>query len=62
MLENWVGGLFALAARHLPSQAPRLARIASRGVGRSRKVDHWHKVFASERRIKFTEMEYGASP
>ena len=59
MLENWVGGLFALAARHLPSQAPRLARIASRGVGRSRKVDHWHKVFASERRIKFTEMEYG---
>jgi L-gulonolactone oxidase len=59
MLENWVGGLFAQAARRFPSQAPRLARIASRGVGRSRKVDHWHKVFASERRIKFTEMEWG---
>ena len=59
MVENWVGGLFAAAARRFPSQAPRLARIASRGVGRSRKVDHWHKVFASERRIKFTEMEYG---
>ncbi len=37
---------------------PRLARIASRGVGRSTKVDRWHKVFASERRIRFTEMEY----
>ncbi|MGI9021251.1 MAG: D-arabinono-1,4-lactone oxidase [Solirubrobacterales bacterium] len=60
MLENWVGGLFALAARRFPAQAPRVSRIASRGVGRrSRKVDHWHKVFASERRIKFTEMEYG---
>ncbi len=59
MLENWVGGAFAQIARRFPSQAPRLARIASTGVGRSRKVDHWHKVFASERRIRFTEMEYG---
>ena len=59
MVENWVGQAFALAARRFPSQAPRLARIASRGVGRSRKVDSWHKVLASERRIRFTEMEYG---
>jgi L-gulono-1,4-lactone dehydrogenase len=59
MLENWVGGLFALAGRHLPSQAPRLARIASQGTGRSRKLDKSHRVYASERRVKFTEMEYG---
>ena len=59
MLENWVGQLFVLAGRRLPNQAPRLARIASRGVGRSTKVDRSHRVFASERRIKFTEMEYG---
>ena len=58
VLENWVGGLFALAGRHLPGQAPRLARVASRGVGRSTKVDRSHRVFASERRIRFTEMEY----
>jgi L-gulono-1,4-lactone dehydrogenase len=58
MLENWVGGLFALAGRRLPSQAPRLARIASRGTGRSRKLDKSYRVFASERRVKFTEMEY----
>ena len=45
---------------HLPSQAPRLARIASRGVGRSTKVDRSYKVFASQRHIQFTEMEYGA--
>ena len=59
MLENWVGQLFALAARAMPSQAPRLSRIASSGVGRSRKVDRSYKVFASERRIRFTEMEWG---
>ena len=59
MLENWAGQALAAAARLFPSQAPRMARLASRGVGRSRKVDRWHKVFASERRIRFTEMEYG---
>jgi FAD-linked oxidoreductase len=59
MLENWVGQLFVLAGRRFPSQAPRLSRIASRGVGRSRKVDRSFEVFASERRIRFTEMEWG---
>jgi L-gulono-1,4-lactone dehydrogenase len=53
-----VGQLFALAARHLPSQVPRLARIIAGNVGRSTKVDRSFKVFASERRIRFTEMEY----
>jgi FAD-linked oxidoreductase len=59
ILENWLGQLFVLAGRHFPSQAPRLSRIASRGVGRSRKVDRSFEVFASERRIRFTEMEWG---
>ncbi len=59
MLENWVGQAFALAGRRFPSQAPRLSRLAAAGLGRSRKVDRSHRVFASERRIRFTEMEYG---
>jgi L-gulonolactone oxidase len=59
MLENWVGQLFALAGRHLPAQVPRLSRLAARGVGRSTKIDRSYRVFASERRIRFTEMEYG---
>jgi L-gulonolactone oxidase len=58
MLENWVGRLFAAGIRRFPAQAPRLARIASAGVGRSTKVDASYKVFASERHIRFTEMEY----
>ncbi len=59
MLENWVGGAFAQIARRFPSQVPRLARLAAAGTGRSTKVDRSYRVFASERRIKFTEMEYG---
>lgn len=59
MLENWLGRLFAFAGRHLPSQGPRLSRLAARGVGRSTKVDRSYRVFPSERRIRFTEMEYG---
>ena len=59
MLENWVGQAFAVAARHLPSQVPRLSRLAASGTGRSTKVDRSYRVFASERRIRFTEMEYG---
>jgi FAD/FMN-containing dehydrogenase len=58
MVENWVGSLFVALARRFPSQVPRLARMAAGGVGDSVKVDRSHRVFASERRIRFTEMEY----
>jgi len=58
MLENWVGQLLALGIRRFPSRAPQLAGIASRNVGRSTKMDASYRVFASERHIKFTEMEY----
>ncbi len=59
VLENWIGAGFAFAGRRLPALRPRLARLASRGTGRATKVDKSFRVFASERRIKFTEMEYG---
>ena len=58
VLENWVGSAFAAVGRHVPKSAPTLAKIASRGVGRSTKTDRSFRVFASERRIRFTEMEY----
>lgn len=58
MLENWVGGVFATAARRAPGSAPTIARIAAKGTGRSHKLEDSYRVYASERRIKFTEMEY----
>ncbi len=59
MLENWLGKGFSAVVRARPSLAPRMARIAAKGLGRATKVDASYKVFASERHIKFTEMEYG---
>ena len=58
MLENWVGKGFAAAVRMRPTLAPRVAKLASKGLGRATKIDASYKVFASERHIKFTEMEY----
>jgi FAD-linked oxidoreductase len=59
VLENWVVHLYARIGRVLPSRIPPMARFLARRVGRSVKVDRSHRVFASERRVRFTEMEYG---
>jgi L-gulonolactone oxidase len=59
VFENWVGSALAVVARRVPATVPTLTRIASAGAGMPRKLDHSYRVFASERRIKFTEMEYG---
>ncbi len=58
VLENWVGKAFAAATRARPEIAPTVARLASRSLGNATKVDASYRVFASERHIKFTEMEY----
>jgi L-gulono-1,4-lactone dehydrogenase len=59
VLENWLVDGYARVGRLLPSSIPPMARFLARQVGRSVKVDASHRVFASERRVKFTEMEYG---
>ena len=58
VVENWLAAGFAQVARHVPAAIPTLSRLAASGTGRSRKVDSSFRVYASERRIKFTEMEY----
>jgi L-gulonolactone oxidase len=58
LLENRLVGLVARAGRRFPSQIPRLNRLVSRLVGSSRKIDRSHRVFASKRFVRFTEMEY----
>jgi L-gulonolactone oxidase len=59
VLENWAMGALARFGRRFPSRIPSLARFASRQLGHSVKVDRSRHVFASVRRIRFTEMEYG---
>jgi len=57
VLENWVASAFIGMSRLAPAAIPTLSRMAARGAGTSRKLDASHRVFASERRVKFTEME-----
>jgi L-gulono-1,4-lactone dehydrogenase len=58
VVENWLAAGFAQVARHVPAAIPTLSKMAAAGAGKSRKVDSSFKVYASERRLKFTEMEY----
>ncbi len=56
--ENWVMGGIARLGRASPGRIPGLARFVSRRLGRSTKLDRSYRVYASQRRIRFTEMEY----
>ncbi len=58
VLENWVMGAIARAGRRMPSRIPQLSRFVSSKIGRSTKVDRSYRVYASQRRVRFTEMEY----
>ena len=59
MLENWVGQAFRGGGADARRRwRRRVAKLASKALGRTTKVDESYKVFASERHIKFTEMEY----
>ena len=58
VLENWIAGAFVQVARHVPAAIPTLSRMAAAGTGKARRIDQSYRVYASERRVKFTEMEY----
>jgi L-gulonolactone oxidase len=58
VVENWVAGAMARIARHVPTAIPVLSRLAAAGTGRRRMLDRSFRVYASERRIRFTEMEH----
>ncbi|HEY7256350.1 MAG TPA: D-arabinono-1,4-lactone oxidase [Solirubrobacterales bacterium] len=59
VLENWALGAFSGAGKILPASIPLLSRTAARLASGGRVVDRSDRVFASERRVRFTEMEYG---
>ena len=58
VLENWVAGGFVAVSRHVPAAIPALSRMAVAGAGKNRTIDEGYRVFASERRVRFTEMEH----
>ena len=59
VLENWALGALAATGRRFPAAIPALARLAGRMARGGRTVDRSDRVFANERRVRFTEMEYG---
>jgi L-gulonolactone oxidase len=59
VLENWALGLLAGTGKVLPRSIPSLARLAGRLASGSRTSDRSDRVFVNERRVRFTEMEYG---
>ena len=58
VLENWALGAIAATGKALPRAIPALSRLAGRLAVGGRTVDRSFRVFANERRVRFTEMEY----
>jgi L-gulono-1,4-lactone dehydrogenase len=58
VLENWALAALAATGKALPSAIPALSRLAGRLASGSRTSDRSDRVFANERRVRFTEMEY----
>ena len=59
VLENWALGALSWTGRAMPRTIPSLARLAGRLASGSRTIDRSDRVFVNERRVRFTEMEYG---
>jgi FAD-linked oxidoreductase len=59
VLENWALEALSAAGKLAPAAIPRLSRLAARLASGGRTTDRSDRVFASERRVRFTEMEYG---
>jgi FAD-linked oxidoreductase len=59
VLENWALEAISAAGKIFPRAIPRLSRLAAGLASGSTVTDRSHRVFANERRVRFTEMEYG---
>lgn len=58
LVENTVGDLALRLARRRPAAIPRLTARAARMMSQGERLDRSYRIFANERRIRFTEMEY----
>jgi L-gulono-1,4-lactone dehydrogenase len=59
VLENWALEALSATGKRFPRSIPALSRLAGRLASGSRTVDRSDRVFANDRRVRFTEMEYG---
>jgi L-gulono-1,4-lactone dehydrogenase len=59
VLENWALEALSATGKALPRTIPALSRLAGRLASGSSATDRSDRIFANERRVRFTEMEYG---
>jgi L-gulonolactone oxidase len=59
VLENWALEAISAAGKLVPRAIPSLSRLAAWLAGGGESTDRSDRIFASERRVRFTEMEYG---
>jgi FAD-linked oxidoreductase len=59
VLENWALEAISAAGKALPRAIPSLSRLAAWLASGSEATDRSDRIFANERRVRFTEMEYG---
>lgn len=58
VLENYAYKVLCEIAHAFPSQNERVAKISAASIANVKKVYHSHKVYATQRLVKFNEMEY----
>ncbi len=59
VLENWALEAISAAGKALPRAIPSFSRLAAWLASGSTSTDRSDRIFANERRVRFTEMEYG---
>jgi L-gulono-1,4-lactone dehydrogenase len=58
LIENYGMDVLSRIARRFPASIPRLVGFAAGRFSRTERIDRSYRIFASERRVRFTEMEY----
>ncbi|HAS43145.1 MAG TPA: FAD-binding oxidoreductase [Microscillaceae bacterium] len=58
VLENGVFGALSRFSRAFPKTAPRISKISAWGVSKGTYINHSHLIFATQRLVRFYEMEY----
>jgi L-gulono-1,4-lactone dehydrogenase len=59
VLENWALEALSATGKLVPKAIPALSRLAAALASGGKTTERSDRVFASERRVRFTEMEYG---
>jgi L-gulono-1,4-lactone dehydrogenase len=61
VLENWALEAISATGKLFPRAIPSLSRLAAWLASGSTAIDRSDRIFANERRVRFTEMEYGVA-